>query len=85
MTNTTTNTLATVVYWWQIGVSALTDGGGDLLHGVVAFGEGQDFLPLQDGEQQSCHRTDKSDPEIVVQNLHAPLYFFRFFPALGWG
>ena len=62
----------------QIGVSALTDGGGDLLHGVVAFGEGQDFLPLQDGEQQSCHRTDKSDPEIIVQNLHSPLLLTSF-------
>ncbi len=62
----------------QIGVSALTDGGSDLLHGVVAFGEGQDFLPLQDGKQQGCHRTDKSDPEIIVQNLHSPLLLTSF-------
>ena len=67
----------------QVGVSTLTDGGSDLLHGVVALGEGQDLLPLQEAKSKAATApTSPIQKQLSKTCTLLFTYFFRFLPAL---
>ena len=49
----------------EIRPRPLTDGGGDLLHGVIALGEGHDLAALEQGKQDSQDGARDAQPEKI--------------------